>query len=44
MRDASYGSGTFDPAESCWYRYRTSDDHYGWIKVRDTEMLNLEFD
>jgi len=43
-RDASYGSGTFDPAENRWYCYRTSDENYGWIKVRDTEMLSLEFD
>lgn len=43
-RDASFGSGTFDPSESRWYCYRTSDENYGWIKVRDTGMMSLEFD
>jgi hypothetical protein len=43
-RDASLDNDTFDPAENRWYCYKTTDGKFGWIKVRDTEMLSMEFD
>ncbi len=43
-RDSSYGSGTFDPAQNRWYCTLTTDGNYGWIKIRDTGMMSLEFD
>jgi hypothetical protein len=35
---------TCDPTDNRWYCYKTTDGKFGWIKVRDTEMLSMEFD